>query len=129
MAARKATRKATRRRSTARRSTTRKRSTARRSTTRRSTARRSTTRKRSTTKRTSTRRKAPRRTSTRRATAVSAPVRKSSKDQELAAMHLSILIVGVAGVILLFARPTPMMQKVVGVLLVILGLWGLMMKK
>jgi len=52
-----------------------------------------------------------------------------SGPHDLAAMYLSILIVGVAGIILLVARPTQMMQKVIGILLVILGLWGLMMKK
>lgn len=124
-----AARKKATRRTSARRSTTRRRSAARRAITKRSTARRSTARRGSTTRRTSARRKAPERTSSASATLVSAPARKSSKDQELAAMHLSILIVGVAGVILLFARPTLMMQKVVGILLVILGLWGLMMKK
>ena len=61
------------------------------------------------------------------------PVAKSSvpkaSQQDLAAMYLSILIVGAAGIILLVARPTQMMQKVIGILLIILGLWGLMMKK
>ncbi|MDP3917006.1 MAG: hypothetical protein Q8Q42_01835 [Nanoarchaeota archaeon] len=56
-------------------------------------------------------------------------VAKKSKSHDLAAMYMSILIVGVAGIILLVAKPTPSMQKIIGVLLVVLGLWGLMMKK
>lgn len=70
-----------------------------------------------------------RRSSARKA---SMPVTKTSsaaESHDLAAMYLSILIVGVAGLILLIAKPTQMMQKVIGVLLVVLGLWGLMMKK
>ena len=123
MAARRRTaRKSTARRSTAR-SRTARRSTARRKVARKSTARRSTARSR--TARRSTARRKPS-TSLERVTAVPS---RSAKDKDLAAMYLSILIVGVAGIILLFARPTQMMQKVIGILLVILGLWGLMMKK
>ena len=115
------------RRKTARKSTRRK-STARRSTARKSTARRSTARK-TVRRRTPARRKTSARKVSSPAISTSSKPKKSTRDQELAAMHLSILIVGVAGIILLFAKPTLMMQKVIGILLVILGLWGLMMKK
>ena len=76
-------------------------------------------------------RKAPvkRKPSRRNVPSANAVTNSRSKSHDLAAMYLSILIVGVAGIILLVARPTPMMQKVIGILLVILGLWGLMMKK
>jgi Flp pilus assembly protein TadB len=95
----------------------RRRKSARRQTRRKSTARRASPRKR-------------RRASTTRATTVAtASSGSTSKNHDLAAMYLSILIVGVAGIILLVARPTAMMQKVIGILLVVLGLWGLMMKK
>jgi len=104
---------AARRRKTAKRAS---RKTSRGSTARKTTARRASPK----------RRRASRPTKTAVATVSSG---STSKNHDLAAMYLSILIVGIAGIILLVARPTAMMQKVIGILLVVLGLWGLMMKK
>ena len=91
-------------------------------------ARRKITRRSSSARRSTTRRSS----STRKASSAPASTMSSvsgSSPHDLAAMYLSILIVGVAGIILLVARPTQMMQKVIGILLIVLGLWGLMMKK
>ena len=138
---RKTARKTSTRGSTARRTTARK--VARKTSVRRSTVRRKTVkravrkvatrravrkpvRKRATVSRA---RKVVRRKASPSLKRITAVPKRTSKDHDLAAMYLSILIVGVAGIILLFAKPTIMMQKVVGTLLVILGLWGLMMKK
>tara|TARA_Y100000310_G_C20690641_1_gene821969 strand:+ start:2783 stop:3133 length:351 start_codon:yes stop_codon:yes gene_type:complete len=114
-----ARRKATRRR-------TKRKTTARRRTTKRKVARKRPVRRRTKRKSRPAKRAAPKRAP---ATAIQAVPTKRRKDTDLASMYLSILIVGVAGIILLFARPTQFMQKAIGVLLVILGLWGLMMKK
>jgi len=81
---------------------------------RKSTARKRTTRKRTTRKKTVSRAKKP---------------KAAPKSKDLGAMYLSILIVGIIGIILLFANPTEMMRKVIGILLIILGLWGLIAKK
>lgn len=100
----------------------------------RKTARRSTTRRRTTARKT-TRRTVARRGSSRSSALTSsvgsttAMSTKKPKSHDLAAMYMSILIVGIAGIILLVAKPTPSMQKIIGILLVVLGLWGLMMKK
>ena len=108
----------------------RRKTSARKATRRRKTARRVTRRRRPVKKaaRKPVRRKAARR---RVAKPVITPAvaKPKAKNADLAAMYLTILIVGVAGIILLFANPTATMQKVIGILLVILGLWGLMMKK
>jgi hypothetical protein len=132
-------RKVSRSRSTARRTTARRgtarRTAARRGTSRRTTARRGTVRRSTTTaRRTAARRGTSRRRVTKRRVSNAKPVAtpsvaKPKPNADLAAMYLTILIVGVAGIILLFANPTATMQKVIGILLVILGLWGLMMKK
>ena len=111
----------------------RRRTSARKATRRRTTARRVTKRRRRPVKKAA--RKPVRRKSAKRRVAKPKPVvtpavaKPKAKNADLAAMYLTILIVGVAGIILLFANPTATMQKVIGILLVILGLWGLMMKK
>jgi hypothetical protein len=85
--------------------------------------------RRKVTKRKTTKRKVTRRRVSKARKVATPAVAKPKPNADLAAMYLTIIIVGVAGIILLFANPTLTMQKVIGILLVILGLWGLMMKK
>ena len=94
------------------------------------TVRKSSSRRKTTVRRSTTRSKpvARRRTTTRKVARKSvAPVVNPTvsqlakkKHDDLAAMYLSVLIVGVAGVILLIAKPTAMMQKIIGILLIVL---------